>query len=65
MSLAKNYRPASLFSFVSKIFEELADNKIFGQLKKCGLLFDFQYGFRSCLTADLIAFKSDRISLSF
>ena len=50
-STAKNYRPVSLLSVVSKVFEKLVNNKVVDQrndLEKCGLFSDFQYGFRSC-----------------
>ena len=43
-STAKNYRPVSLLSVVSKVFEKLVNNKIFDHLEKCGLFSDFQYG---------------------
>ena len=46
-STAKNYRPVSLLSVVSKVFEKLANNRIVDHLEKCGLFSDFQYGFRS------------------
>ena len=46
-STAKNYRPASLLSVVSKVFEKLVNNKIVDHLEKCGLFSDFQFGFRS------------------
>ena len=46
-STAKNYRPVSLLSVVSKVFEKLVNNSIVGHLEKCGLFSDFQYGFRS------------------
>ena len=44
---AKSYRPVSLLSVVSKVFEKLVNNRIVDQLEKCGLFSDFQYGFRS------------------
>ena len=47
-STAKNYRPVSLLSVVSKVFEKLVNNRIVDHLEKCGLFSDFQYGFRSC-----------------
>ena len=54
-STAKNYRPVSLLSVVSKVFEKLVNNRIVDHLKKCGLFSDFQYGFRSSQsTADLL-----------
>ena len=46
-SIAKNYRPVSLLSVVSKVFEKLVNNRIVDHLEKGGLFSDFQYGFRS------------------
>ena len=46
-STTKNYHPVSLLSVVSKVFEKLVNNRIVGNLEKCGLFSDFQYGFRS------------------
>ena len=43
-STAKNCRPVSLLSVVSKVFEKLVSNRIVDHLEKCGLFFDFQYG---------------------
>ena len=54
-STDKNYRPVSLLSVVSKVFEKLVNNRIVDHLEKFGLFSDFQYGFRSCRsTADLL-----------
>ena len=65
-STAKNYRPVSLLSVVSKVFEKLVNNRIVDHLEKCGLFSDFQYCFRSCRsTADLLAVVSDRIARTF
>ena len=65
-STAKNYRPLSLFSVVSKVFEKLVNNRIVDHLEKCGLFSDFQYGFRSSQsTADLLTVVSDRIARIF
>ena len=62
-SIAKNYRPVSFLSLVSKVFEKLVNNRIVDHLEKCGLFSDFQYGFRSSRsTADLLAVVSDRIA---
>ena len=47
-STAKNYRPVSVLSVVSKVFEKLVHNRIVDHLEKCGLFSDLQYGFRSC-----------------
>ena len=65
-SAAKNYRPVSLLSVVSKVFEKLVNNRIVDHLEKCGLFSDFQYGFRfSRSTADLLTVVSDRIARAF
>ena len=54
-STAKNYRPVSLLSVVSKVFEKLVNNRIVDHLEKCGFFSDFQYAFRSSRsTADLL-----------
>ena len=65
-SAAKNYRPVSFLSVVSKVFEKLVNNRIVDHLEKCGLFSDFQYGFRSSRsTADLLTVVSDRIARAF
>ena len=65
-STAKNYRPVSLLSVVSKVFEKLVNNRIADHLEKCGLLSDFQYGFRSSQsTANLLTVVSDRTAKAF
>ena len=65
-STAKNYRPVSLLSVVSKVFEKLVNNRIVDHLEKRGLFSDFQYGFRSSRsTADLLTVVSDRIARAF
>ena len=65
-STAKNNWPVSLLSLLSKVFEKLANNRIFGHLENFGLFCDFQYGFRSSRsTADLLAVVSDRIARVF
>ena len=62
-STAESYRPVTLLSVVSKVFEKLVNNRIVDHLEKCGLFSDFQYGFRSSLsTADLLTVVSDRIA---
>ena len=65
-STAKNYRPVSLLSVVSKVFEKLVNNRIVDHLEKCGIFSDFQYGFRSSWsTADLPTVVSDGITRAF
>ena len=65
-STAKNYRPVSLLSVVSKVFKKLVNNRIVDHLAKCGLFSDFQRGFRSSRsTADLLTVVSDRIARAF
>ena len=38
-STAKNYRPVSLLSVVSKVLEKLVNNRIVDHLENCGLFF--------------------------
>ena len=65
-STAKNDRPVSLLSVVSKDFEKLVNNRIVDHLEKCGFFSDFQYGFRSSRSAaDLLTVVSDRIARAF
>ena len=65
-STAKNYRPVSLLSVVSKVFEKLVNNRIVDHLEKCGLFSHFQYGIRSSRsTADLLTVVSDRTTKAF
>ena len=59
----KNYRPVSLFSVISKVFEKLANKRIVDHLEKYGIFSNFQYGFRSSRsTAGLLTVVSDRIA---
>ena len=63
---AKNYRPVSLFSVISKVFEKLVNSKILDHLEKCCLFSDFQYGFRfSRSTTDLLTVAPDKIARTF
>ena len=65
-SAAKNYHLDSFLSVVSKAFEKLANNRIVDYLEKCGLYFDFQYGFRSSWsTEDLLTVVSNIIARAF
>ena len=65
-STAKNYRPVSLLSLVSKVFEKLVNNRVVDHLEQSGLFSDVQYGFRpSRSTADLLTVVSDRIAKAF
>ena len=51
---------------VSKVFENLVNNRIVDHLEKCGLFSDFQYVFRSSRsTADLLTVVYDRIARAF
>ena len=46
-SYSKNHHSVSLLSVVSKVFEKVVNNRIVDHLEKCGLVSDFQYGFKS------------------
>ena len=51
---------------IRKVFEKLVNNRIVNHLEKCGLLSDFQYGFRSSRSiADFLTVVSDRIARAF
>ena len=47
MATAKNCCPVTIFSVVSKVFEELVNHRIVYHLEKCGHFCNFHYGFRS------------------
>ena len=61
----KDYRPISLLSVVSKVFERLINDRLVLHLEKAGVFSDFQYGFRSARsTADLLTVLTERIARS-
>ena len=63
---AKHYRPVSLLSVVSKVFEKFINNRINDYSEKSGLFSDLQYGFRSSRSkADLLTVVSNRIARAF
>ena len=65
-SRAENYRPVSVLSAVSKVFEKLVNSRIVDHQEKCDLFSDLQYGFRSSRSiADLLTVVSDRIARAF
>ena len=65
-SAAKNYRPVSLLSAVSKVFEKLVNNETVDHLGKCSLFSDLRYCFRSSRSfADLLTVVSDKIAGDF
>ena len=64
-STGKSYHLVSLLSAINKVIEKLV-NTIGDHLEKCGLFYDFQYGFRfSGSTLDLLTVVSDRIAGAF
>ena len=48
-STGKNYSTVSLLSVITKVFEELINNRILDHLEKSDLFSDFQYGLRNQL----------------
>ena len=59
-SIAKNYDPVSVLFVVSKVLEKFVNNRVVDHLEKLCLFSDFQYGFRSSLSAaDLLTVVSD------
>ena len=57
------YRPISLLSIISKVFESIIKNHITHHLEKHSLLSDNQYGFQpSRSTANILTVITDRIS---
>ena len=63
IKLFGNYRPISLLSYISKIFERVAFNQLYDYFSSNGLLHDSQYGFRKLHSTELAALEfTDRIS---
>ena len=61
-SLIENYRPISLLSSISKVFESIVSNQFYKYLDDNNLLFDSQYGFRKHHFTELAAVELiDRI----
>ena len=58
-----NYRPISLLSSISKIFERVAFNQLYDYFTSIGLLYESQCGFRKLHSTELTALEfTDRIS---
>ena len=59
----RNYRPISLLSSISKIFERVAFNQLNDYFTSNGLLYESRYGFRKLHSTELAALEfTDRIS---
>ena len=62
-SAPSQYRPISLLSIISKLFECVINKRVLDHLVKNNLLSDVQYGFRSSRsTADVLTVLTHRIS---
>ena len=58
-----NYRPISLLSSISNIFERVAFNQLYDYFTSNGLLYESQYGFRKLHSTELSALEfTDRIN---
>src|ERR1700755_2540123 len=65
-SQPSNYRPISLTSVLSKVFESILNRKIWKHLNSSNLISDRQYGFRKkSSTSDLLSLLSDSWSTAF
>src|SRR5437899_2659364 len=53
-----NYRPISLLSIFSKLFETIVAARLSNYLQKYNLLYDFQFGFRSGCSTKLALINS-------
>ena len=61
-----NYRPVSLLTSISKVFEKIAHNQISSYLKENKLLYKSQYGFRDEHSTELASLELiDRVMTSF
>ena len=62
-SAPSQYRPISLLSIISKLFESVINKRVLDHLVKNNLMSDVQYGFRSYRsTADVLTVITHRIS---
>ena len=52
-----NYRPISLLTSISKLFEKIFFNQLFEHFYKNDLFYDSQYGFRELHSTELVAMK--------
>ena len=61
--LIENYRPISILSSVSKVFESIIHDQLFGYFTKQKLFYENQYGFRSLHSTEMAALELvDRIT---
>ena len=61
--LFTNYRPISILSFFSKIFEKVAYNQLISYLEKKAILYDFQFGFRKGYSTEMaVSYLVSRVS---
>ena len=64
--ILNNYRPISILSLLSKVFEKLMYQRVYNFLNKCNFFYNFQFGFRELHSTELALFTlNNKITTSF